>query len=132
MQKEPEIDNESQNKYCQGAPKRFWYHQGMGKRKKRNCWEFHSCERGPGGKLAVEMGSCPAATDPGVDGINGGINGGRCCWTIAGTMCFGHTSGTVAARLGSCLECEFFWLVAEEEDDFTPVLGFRGTSVGKA
>lgn len=106
----------------------FWYPEDMGPKPKLNCWEFHACERQPGGKLAGELGVCPAATDSSVDGINEGTNGGRCCWTIAGTFCFGSVSGTMAAKFGDCLECEFFWRVADEEEDFTPSLGCLGGS----
>jgi len=107
-----------------GEAKPFWYHRGMLRKPKINCWEFHGCERQPGGKLAWELGVCPASTDSKVDGINGGTNGGRCCWTIAGTMCGGDISGTMAEKFGNCLDCEFFWRVADEEEDFIPSLSF--------
>ena len=76
------------------------------------------CERQPGGKLADTHGVCPAATDRTVDEINGGRNGGRFCWSVAGTFCFGEVQGTYAAKLQGCMDCGFFWLVADEEDDF--------------
>lgn len=98
---------------------------------KINCWEFHLCERQAGGALAEELGVCPAAIDSSVDGVHGGTNGGRFCWSIAGTLCFGKVSGTMAEKFGDCLDCEFFWRVADEEEEFTPSLGFVESLVGK-
>jgi hypothetical protein len=77
------------------------------------------CERQPGGKLAETHGVCPATIDSTVDGINGGKNGGRCCWDIAGTFCFGEVQGIFARKVQDCMDCDFFWLVADEEDDLT-------------
>lgn len=72
-----------------------------------------------------ELGICPAATDARLNGINGGTNGGRSCWTISGTFCFGEVQGTFARKIDGCMECEFFWLVADEEEEFTPSVGSR-------
>jgi len=90
---------------------------------KVNCWEFRKCGRQSGGEKAEELGVCPAASENGRDGINGGTNGGRCCWTIAGTYCFGEVQGTFARKFDDCMECEFFWVVAREEEEFTPSVG---------
>jgi len=86
---------------------------------KVNCWEFMSCGRHPGGKHVFEHGVCPASLETSVNGMNGGTNGGRCCWTIAGTFCFGEVQGTFAQKIKNCMDCSFFWSVADEEDDFT-------------
>jgi len=88
------------------------------KHSKMNCWEFIRCERQPGGKLADTHGVCPAAIDDASDGINGGKNGGRCCWAIAGTFCFGKVQGVNARKIQDCMDCGFLFLVANEEDDF--------------
>ena len=61
--------------------------------------------------------------DTRLNGINGGTNGGRSCWTVAGTFCFGEVQGTFARKLDDCMECEFFRVVAEEEEKFTPSVG---------
>ncbi len=82
---------------------------------KQNCWEVLSCGREPGGANAGELGVCPAATDTTVDGVNGGRNGGRVCWTIAGTFCGGSIQGTSAKKRLTCLHCEFFDRVQREE-----------------
>ncbi len=83
---------------------------------KLNCWEFEKCGRHPGGMNVKELGVCPAATEKRAHGINGGINGGRACWAIAGTFCKGKTQGTVAEKMGTCLRCDFYHLVRTEEN----------------
>ncbi len=83
--------------------------------KKLNCWEFMKCGREPGGVNVDEMGICPAALDRSADGLNGGHNGGRICWAIAGTFCGGEVQGTFAQKKLSCISCEFFKRVRNEE-----------------
>jgi hypothetical protein len=81
----------------------------------QNCWEYKKCGREPGGANADELGVCPAASEVHADGVNFGKNGGRACWAIAGTLCGGAVQGTFAAKLPSCLKCEFYQLVFGEE-----------------
>ena len=83
---------------------------------RRNCWEFMKCGREPGGVKVPELGVCPAASDTTSDGLNGGSNGGRICWAVAGTFCGGEVQGTAAEKQLSCMTCDFFKLVKEEED----------------
>ena len=90
----------------------------MDPERKVNCWEFLKCGREPGGKRVVEEGVCPAPVETSVDGINGGRNGGRCCWAVAGTLCFGKVQGTYAKKNKDCLDCGFYWTVADEEPEF--------------
>ena len=80
-----------------------------------NCWEFMQCERQFGGEKASELGICPAAIDTTLNQVNGGINAGRCCWKVAGTLCNGEVQGTPAQKLTTCIECEFFKKVQDEE-----------------
>ncbi len=80
-----------------------------------NCWEFKSCGRGPGGTSVASLGVCPAATDVRMNGVNGGVNGGRACWALAGTLCGGIVQGTMAMKLGSCMRCEFYKKVIKDE-----------------
>ena len=82
---------------------------------KRNCWVHMKCGREEGGIKADEMGVCPAATDSFSDGINNGKNGGRICWAVAGTFCGGKVQGSHADKQLSCMTCEFFKKVEEEE-----------------
>jgi CRP-like cAMP-binding protein len=82
---------------------------------KINCWEYKKCGREPGGLRSYELGICPAAIDNSFDGINRGKNAGRFCWAVAGTFCGGSPQGTFAEKRASCLSCEFFNRVRNEE-----------------
>ena len=73
-----------------------------------NCWEFKKCGREPGGAKVNELGVCPAATDTSFNGVNGGVNGGRYCWRVAGTFCKGEVQGTYAKKMLTCINCDFF------------------------
>jgi hypothetical protein len=82
---------------------------------KVNCWEWKKCGRQEGGAKVAELGVCPAATAEPINGANGGLNGGRACWALAGTLCGGQVQGTFAAKLSNCMACDFYKLVAQEE-----------------
>lgn len=82
-----------------------------------NCWEFMRCGREPGGAHASELGICPAPLDTSADGYNGGRNGGRTCWTVAGTLCGVFIRGTQAKTTPSCLSCAFLLDVKVQEGD---------------
>jgi hypothetical protein len=82
---------------------------------KENCWEFKACGRQPGGPKVSELGACPASTEKRLDGCNHGSYAGRTCWYVAGTLCGGKVQGTFAAKLGNCMDCEFYRLVSREE-----------------
>lgn len=82
---------------------------------KMNCWEFLNCGRQPGGEKVEELGICPAARKNRLNGKHGGINAGRACWVVAGTYCWGEVQGSVASKLKNCMECEFYWIVVDEE-----------------
>jgi len=90
----------------------------------KNCWEFRKCGREPKGTRASELGACPSATESRVDGVNGGRNGGRTCWAIAGTMCGGKVQGTYASKIPNCHTCEFYERVHQDmkEDSSTRIL----------
>ena len=49
------------------------------------------------------------------NGLNGGINGGRICWTISGTFCLHKIQGSYAKTQLSCKSCSFFKKVKEKE-----------------
>lgn len=59
-------------------------------------------------------GPCPAALVSAADGVNGGINAGRVCWAVTGTLCDGKRQGTYAEKLITCLACDFRIKVQEE------------------
>lgn len=80
-----------------------------------NCWEYKKCGRQPGGAKVSELGVCPAATEPKLNGIHGGRNAGRACWVLAGTLCGGKVQGTFAAKLANCMDCEFYKSVRGSE-----------------
>ena len=78
-----------------------------------NCWQAKNCGRQPGGAKAGELGVCPAATVS--NGLNGGTNGGRICWALAGTLCGGKVQGTFAQKVANCMQCPFYLTVKREE-----------------
>jgi len=80
-----------------------------------NCWEFKKCGRESGGKQAPELGVCPAAVEIRCNGTNGGINAGRACWLVAGTLCGSEVQGSFARKLTTCMECSFYKKVREDE-----------------
>jgi hypothetical protein len=82
---------------------------------RQNCWEFKNCGRQPGGAKTADLGLCPAATEPRLNGVNSGRNGGRSCWAMTGTLCGGAVQGTFAAKMGNCTKCEFYKIVNKEE-----------------
>ena len=84
-------------------------------KRRLNCWEVMMCGREQGGKNIAELGVCPAATDPSFDGINSGKYGGRICWAVAGTLCGGCTQGSFVDKRPSCLDCDFYQMVQDEE-----------------
>lgn len=82
---------------------------------KLNCWEFMKCGRESCDGFFSDENTCPTSAELCTDGINDGINGGRACWALAGTFCGGEVQCIMAAEIKSCLECEFYQIVKEEE-----------------
>lgn len=82
---------------------------------KKNCWEVKNCGRESGGVKSDELGVCQAAAEKKVNGLHGGINGGRVCWAIAGTLCRGKVQGDYAKKIKECTDCEFYKQVNKEE-----------------
>lgn len=83
--------------------------------KKLNCWEIKKCSREVGGIKTAEFGVCPSAIDEESNGTNSGKNGGRICWAVAGTFCGGKIQGDFAVKTVSCMTCDVFKRVKEEE-----------------
>jgi tRNA A-37 threonylcarbamoyl transferase component Bud32 len=81
----------------------------------QNCWEYMKCGRQPEGDKVAELGICPAASDTSYDGIYSGNCGGRICWAVAGTFCGGRAQGSFADKRGTCLNCDFYQMVQQEE-----------------
>jgi hypothetical protein len=100
------------------------------KRRASNCWEYKHCGRGRGGRRAPGEKICPAAIATDANGVNRGINGGRVCWAIAGTLCGGRQQGNYAAKLETCLKCDFCKLVLAEEQT-EPCEDYRPPKAGR-
>ncbi len=84
---------------------------------KQNCWEYKNCGREPGGKNVDKMGVCFAAMSKEYDGIHEGVNGGRVCWVVAGTLCEGKVQGSFASKIRACASCDFYKVVKDEEKE---------------
>lgn len=80
-----------------------------------NCWEARGCGREPGGERCGDRGACPAATDERCDGINRGVNAGRICWAVAGTLCNDRLQGSAREKRARCRRCDFYRRVKYEE-----------------
>lgn len=78
---------------------------------KQNCWEFMKCSAGKNHGLGI----CPAKTEIKAHNLNNGRNGGRICWAVAGTLCYGKVQGTYAEKVLICSDCDFRRTVQEEE-----------------
>ncbi len=91
---------------------------GQMNKRKLNCWEYKKCGREPGGVNARTSGVCVSATNTSMHEINGGINGGRVCWLVAGT--YGKSRAEMAdciasKAISSCYQCDFHSQVLSEE-----------------
>jgi len=82
---------------------------------KVNCWEHKRCGRQAGGDKADELGVCIATLEERLDGVHGGVNGGRACWVVKNTLCGGNLQSNLAVKLGKCLSCDFYKSVMNEE-----------------
>lgn len=93
-----------------------------------NCWEYTNCGRQPGGPRAKELGICPVTTSQDLNGAHGGMNAGRACWVVAGSLCGGKVQGSYAQKLANCWRCDFMNGVKREEEKTQP--GFSQTRLG--
>lgn len=89
-----------------------------------NCWEHKRCGREPGGRMAKELGVCPAAIAVDANGFAGGKNGGRGCAYVTGTFCGGVIQGTVKDKKKVCNECDFYHILKREHGAEMTVLSF--------
>ena len=83
--------------------------------KKVNCWDYKKCGREIGGIKSRELGVCPSATETRLNGAHGGLQAGRACWVIAGTLCGGAEQGSFAQKFHNCEQCDFYQTVKKEE-----------------
>ncbi|MDA8169257.1 MAG: hypothetical protein M0Z59_06095 [Nitrospiraceae bacterium] len=84
-------------------------------KKKMNCWELKNCGRQPGGENISGEGVCPASTENRLDGVHGGMNAGRTCWVVAGTLSWEEVYGTFARKYCTCEMCEVYSSIKKEE-----------------
>ncbi|MBF0564681.1 MAG: hypothetical protein HQK89_05505 [Nitrospirae bacterium] len=96
--------------------------------KKLNCWEYKHCGREPGGRNSHILGVCPVPLEKDFDGFHGGVNAGRACWAVAGTLCGGEVKGTFAQKFKDCLACDFHHLVIKEEENYTSAVSRKKLS----
>ena len=82
---------------------------------KKNCWEVMKCGREVNGANIISLGVCPVALLNDFEGVNGGQNGGRFCWGVAGTLCDGSVSGSSVQKLANCINCRFLKQVNTEQ-----------------
>lgn len=82
---------------------------------KTNCWDLKNCGRESDGVKVAQLGICPAATDESANGINSGLNAGRLCWAVAGTLCEGKVQGSFTDKQMECSSCEVFVQIRNEE-----------------
>lgn len=83
--------------------------------RKQNCWEFMGCRKNVSGFTSDEFGVCPAVTCKTLNGVHGGMNGGRVCWMVTGTMCGNKIQGSYQYKAENCIECDFFHQIKNEE-----------------
>jgi len=86
--------------------------------RKINCWEAKNCGREVDGEKINELGICPVSTSTKANGIHGGINGGRVCWVVSGSLCEGEIQGSFADKINKCTKCNFYQGVKKEEAAF--------------
>ena len=83
--------------------------------KKQNCWEYMKCGRHPGGRSATGSGVCPVSVYEELNGVHGGENAGRACWTIDNSLCPDLMREATAKKFPGCWKCDFYHHVKNEE-----------------
>ena len=73
------------------------------------------CRKNVSGFTSDEFGVCPAVTCKTLNGIHGGMNGGRSCWMVTGTMCGNKIQGDCQYKAENCVQCIFYHQVKKEE-----------------
>lgn len=67
------------------------------------------------GMMVSKFGICPATMERRLNGAHSGMNAGRACWVVAGTMCGNRIQGTFASKFKGCRLCDFYIAVMKEE-----------------
>jgi hypothetical protein len=92
---------------------------------KMNCWEYKNCGREESGRNVEELGVCEATKEARLDGVHGGTNAGRACWSVKHTLCGGKKQSNLAVKLSQCVFCDFYKLVSSEEQGFMSTSSLR-------
>lgn len=58
---------------------------------------------------------CPTVSESKLNGVHNGSQAGRACWVVAGTFCNGDVQGKFAQKYNTCMKCDFYQKVLEEE-----------------
>lgn len=82
---------------------------------KQNCWEFKNCGKDLYGNNKGKSGTCPVSLEKRLHGTHGGVNAGRACWIVGGTLCEGKKMGRFAQKFEACSICDFYKKVKSEE-----------------
>jgi len=86
---------------------------------KLNCWQFMGCgkqiSKDPS-FYSTNSCPCPASVEKSFDGIHGGKNAGRVCWFVLQTQCYGAVQKTLKEKYQTCISCDFYHFVLDEED----------------
>jgi hypothetical protein len=82
---------------------------------RKNCWEVMGCGKEEGGRRAKKNCVCPASTEARLHAIHGGMNAGRACWAVDGTLCRSSGPDALATKKPYCLSCTFYRSLLQEE-----------------
>ncbi len=89
---------------------------------RENCWEYKDCGGSRNGVCQSAKDICPVLFETRLDGVYGGMNGGRACWMVEGTMCRRRMPASFFQRFKICKACDFYQAVrAEEGAGFMPL-----------
>ena len=81
----------------------------------QNCWDYKKCDLGPESDKINNTGICSVTWTTYLDGTHSGILDGRACWVTPGIYCGGETQDSFAQKNSTCMNCEFYQKVREEE-----------------
>ncbi len=82
--------------------------------RRENCWEVRDCGRTERGKDGTPP--CAVVLARHANGVNSGVNGGRVCWSIVGSLCSDRkVASDLSGEQSNCTTCGFFQQVWDEE-----------------
>ena len=84
---------------------------------KKNCWEIKKCNFGSQKSKTNTATACLVKSSAEFNNTNGGVNGGRICWAVAGTFSSRPPCGEFVHEQVTCMECEVFKQIEKEEEN---------------